>query len=314
MKTKMKQIKISFLMAAHNEDKIIAKTLENFLKLPYDNFEVIIGLDGCTDNTEKIVKDYCEKSKKITYYKLNLRQGKNAVINFIIKKATGEVCIINDADWIFTVKDSKILQEFISVFNNKNIGGIAESFPVEWEPEKIKRGNIGYKMVAYSSYYWLKFQKEKYGTIKNNLRFLKKPTMFLTNVFRRKLYKENLSLGDDFERTGHIMEEGYDVVLFDNLDFPRMIAVYDGVKVKDLFKLKIRTAIAREQLKKGQRVKERAYYFNSVFFMIKESFKSGVSVGMIVVVWTLLTSIATLFSRFRKEDTKSGWRLRATRK
>ena len=310
----MEEIKLSFLMAAHNEDKIIEKTLKNFLTLPYNNFELIIGLDGCTDNTESIVKSYCEKSKKIRYCKLDLRQGKNAVINTIIKKATGEVCVINDADWIFTVKNSKILHEFISVFNQKNIGGIAESFPVEWEAEKIKRGNFGYKMVAYSSYYWLKFQKEKYGTVKNHLRFLKKPTMFLTNVFRRKLYKENLSLGDDFERTGHIMEEGYDVVLFDSPDFPRMVAVYDEIKVKDLFKLKIRTAIARRQLKKGQRVNERDYYFNSVFFMIRESFKSGFCIGMMILFWTLLTSIATLFSIFRKEDTKSGWKLRATRK
>ena len=58
----MKEIKISFLIAAHNEEKIIGKTLENLLRLPYSNFEVIIGLDGCTDNTEKIVKNYCEKS------------------------------------------------------------------------------------------------------------------------------------------------------------------------------------------------------------------------------------------------------------
>ena len=50
--------KISFLIPAHNEEKIIATTISHLLKIPYDNYEVIIGLDGCTDKTEEIVKNF----------------------------------------------------------------------------------------------------------------------------------------------------------------------------------------------------------------------------------------------------------------
>jgi len=53
--------KISFLISAHNEEKIIGRTLENLINLPYENYEIILGLDGCTDNTERIVKSFERK-------------------------------------------------------------------------------------------------------------------------------------------------------------------------------------------------------------------------------------------------------------
>src|SRR3989344_464119 len=109
------EIKISFLIAAHNEEKIIAKTLKNLISLPYKNYEVILGLDGCTDKTEEIVKSFEKKSKKIRHYNLNIREGKPAVINKIIKKAKGEIMIINDADWIFRVKDKDSLKQLLDI-------------------------------------------------------------------------------------------------------------------------------------------------------------------------------------------------------
>ena len=78
-------VRISFLMAAHNEEKIIRGALENLSKLPYDSYEVILGLDGCEDNTLSIVKEYKKKKPRIfKYYELNERKGKPAVINKII--------------------------------------------------------------------------------------------------------------------------------------------------------------------------------------------------------------------------------------
>src|SRR3989344_7828448 len=192
--------KISFLVAAHNEEKIIAKTLLNLLNLPYDNYEVLIGLDGCTDKTEEIVRGFTKKSKKIRYFSLNLRKGKPEVIDFLMKKTTGEIVIINDADWIFTLDGNEKLEEYLSVFKDKKIGGIAESFPVEWDKKKIKSGNIGFRIVAYGTYFWFEFQKKKFAAERKGKLYVENPKMFLTNVFRRKLYKKSLSLGDDFER------------------------------------------------------------------------------------------------------------------
>ena len=54
-------MKLSFLIPAHNEEKIISKTLNNLINLPYENYEVLVGLDGCTDRTEEIVKRFKAK-------------------------------------------------------------------------------------------------------------------------------------------------------------------------------------------------------------------------------------------------------------
>ena len=308
-------MKISFLIPAHNEEKIISKTLDNLLSIPYKDIEIILGLDGCTDKTEKIVKQYAEKSKKIKYFSLNLREGKPTVIDFIIKKASGDIIIINDADWLFTVKSKFALQKLLSIFKDKKVGGIAEPFPVEWDKENLKKSNFTYKMVAYSSYFWLLYQKERLASKKGDLWYASQPTMFLTNIFRKDLYKKNLSLGDDFERTKYIMDKGYSVILFDNQELPRMIASYNKISLRDFFKQKIRTAMARSQLKQSNIMPLTLfnYYIPANFFIIRKSFRKSPDIGVMMFVWIFLTSIATLISTFKEADTKAGWRLRAKR-
>lgn len=307
--------KISFLMAAHNEEKIIGKTLENFLNIPYSNYEVLIGLDGCSDNTEKIVKTYEKKSKKFRHFNLNLRSGKPAVIDNIIKKAKGEIIIIVDADWIFRVKDKKSFEKFLKVFDNPKIGGVAESFPVEWDLKKLKRGDLGYRMVAYSSYYWMDFQK-KYLTIsKKGQTCLKEPTMFMTNIFRKKLYNAEGSLGDDIERTKSIMDQGYEVILFRDIGMPRMLASYSKIPVRDLLKQKIRTAMARRQLEETGKSSANTnnYYIPLISHILKQSWKKSIYTGMIVSYWIFIAFLATLIAKFKKLDTKKGWQMRLNR-
>ena len=301
-------------MAAHNEEKIIAKSLENLVSLPYEDYEILIGLDGCTDKTKEIVEKFSKISGKIKYYNLNLRKGKPSVINYLIKKSSGEIIIIQDADWIFKVKDAKSMNNFLSIFNNRKIGGIAESFPVEWN-DNLKKGNLTYKMVAYSTFLWMKFQKERLAEEKGSLFYVKNPTMFLTNVFRKKLYKENISLGDDFERTQDIFNRGYEIVLFPQETMPRMISSYRKINFKDFFKQKIRTAVARKQLNKTKRMQTslRNYYIPSVWFILVNGWKTSFYIGLLMTAWIFLTSFATFLSIFKTLDTKKGWTLRAKR-
>ncbi|MFH1500717.1 MAG: glycosyltransferase [archaeon] len=306
-------MKLSFLIAVHNEEKILAKSLRNLVNLPYEDYEIILGLDGCTDGSENIVKDFQRKYKNIKYSKLNLRQGKPEVIDHIVKLAGGDILIVNDADWIFKVRNKKELEDFISVFKNPKIGGIAESFPLEWDREKVKKGNLGYKMIAYSGYFWFKYQREKFTSRGDGLIYLKKPTMFLTNIYRRELYKKNFSLGDDFERTKNIMDKGYKVVVFSNENIPRMIAVYNEVSLGDLFKQKLRTAVARDQLKWEQEISIKDYYLPVVWDIFIKSWKKSIKVGLIVSLWIVITLVGTVLSKFKKIDTREGWKLRMKR-
>lgn len=306
-------MKISFLIAAHNEEKLIRTALENLFNLPYKDFEVIIGLDGCTDGTEDIIKEYQKKSNKFKCYKLNLREGKPAVINSIIKHARGDLIVIHDADWKFEVKSKEHMKKFISVFDDPKVGGIAEAYPMEYYEEEPYRGDLGYQMVCYSAYYWFKFQNNKYSYLDKGKRFLKEPRLFMTNILRRELYENVSSLGDDFERTIRIMEKGFKIALLDDPSLPRMRATYTKISLKDLFKQKIRTARAREQIQeKGQEI-SLGYYLNSILYMTVASLKNNLYVFFLTGSWIVLTTIATVISKFKKFDTKQGWRLRAKR-
>ena len=308
--------KISFLVAIHNEEKILDKTLKHLSKIPYKNYEVILGLDGCTDNSENIVKKYVKLYPKIfRYFILNERKGKHAVINKIVKKAKGKIIIINDADWKYTSEYKDGVKRLVNIFENPRMGGIAEGFPVEWDPKKINQGNLGYKMVAYGTYFWIQFQKEKLTLKKENLRYLKDPTMFLTNILRKKLYEENSSLGDDFERTKQIMDKGYDIIIFDDLKMPRMKAVYNKIPIKDLFRQKIRTAKAREQLKNKKQIKTNLvkYYKNVSCYILNHSWKEGFYVFLITSLWLIITFSGEIISKFKKPDTKKDWLLRMKR-
>lgn len=305
-------------MAAHNEEKILAKSLGALLKIPYDNYEIILGLDGCTDKSEGLVKEFMKKTKRIKYYKLNLRQGKPAVIDSIIKHASGEIIFINDADWIFEARSKKKFEDFLKIFDNPKIGGIAEAFPVEWHKDTLAKSNIGYKMEAYSTYLWIEFQKKEFSEKdrkNHNIRIVREPSMFLTNIFRKKLYDKNFSLGDDFERTHSIMKKGYDVVLFEDENAPRIKTVYNSIKIWDIFKLKIRTAIARRQLSSGNvfKISLTNYYIPAMFYIFKESWKHGFQWGIINSYWILITCFATLIANFKRMNTREGWKIRLER-
>lgn len=307
--------KVAFLIAAHNEEKIISKTLSHLASLPLKNYEIIVGLDGCTDKTEEIVKSLSKRYKQISYTLLNLRAGKPAVINALVKKTDAEIIIINDADWLFINGSAKNLEEMMKLFDNHSIGGVAESFPVEWSDLRMKKSNWVFRMVAYSSYWWLAYQKRFYTQKKGSVRVVKEPCMFLTNILRRKLYLQNSSLGDDFERTYDIMQKGYSVVLFENVEKPRMEVTYHYISLRDFMKQKIRTGIARRQLEENKKMKvPRYYYFSSTGYMIANSWRSGLESGFLVMAWVALTYLGSLLSFFhRKKDTKKGWELRIQR-
>jgi glycosyltransferase involved in cell wall biosynthesis len=307
--------KLSFIIAAHNEEKIIENTILNLLKIPYSNYEILIGLDGCTDNTEEIVEKLSKNFSKVKYRKLNLREGKPRVVDEMIKKAKGEIIIINDADWIFRVKNKESFDEFFSVFEDLKIGGIAESFPAEWHVDRLKAGDLGYRMEAYSSYLWYEFQKDNFTYKKNNLRYLKVPKMFMTNIFRKELYKKNYSLGDDFERTYDIMSGGHKIVIFENEEIPRIATTYTSTSLRDLFRQKVRTSIARDQLKdlKKSDVNIENYYLPVIKYIFKNSWKLGINIGLMMSLWIFISTSSVILSKFKSFGTKEGWNIRIKR-
>jgi glycosyltransferase involved in cell wall biosynthesis len=106
--------KLSILIPAYNEGKTIHHILNKVKSVDliggYTK-EVIIVNDCSKDNTEEAIHNYISKNPdlQITYYKHEINQGKGAAIHTAIAKATGDICIVQDADLEYDPEEFNVL-------------------------------------------------------------------------------------------------------------------------------------------------------------------------------------------------------------
>lgn len=117
---------ISVVIAAFNEEKVIARTIRAVLANRYDPLEIIVVDDGSKDDTSGEVRRGFAENPKVRL----LRQengGKAAALNRGIAEATGEVIIALDADTIF---GRRTIFNLVRHFANPLVGAVAGNVKV----------------------------------------------------------------------------------------------------------------------------------------------------------------------------------------
>lgn len=92
--------KITVIIPVYNAEKYIEQCLNSVINQTYTNLEILIIIDGATDNSEEIVRQY---SKKDTRIKVITRENKGVLYTRLegIQKATSNYLYFIDADdWI----------------------------------------------------------------------------------------------------------------------------------------------------------------------------------------------------------------------
>lgn len=124
---------ISILVPAHNEEKVIYKTVVALLLLNYPSskFEVIVINDNSKDRTkdelERVRKDYKEKNLKIvTTDSKNGGKGKSNALNIGYKVAKGDYIAVYDADNVAEKNAIKYL--ITTLINNEALGAVIGKF------------------------------------------------------------------------------------------------------------------------------------------------------------------------------------------
>lgn len=92
-KVKDKDIQVSVIICAYNEEKHIARTLRDLLKCKTAD-EVIVVNDGSKDKTEAVLKEFKNRIKLVTYKR---NRGKGHAFVRGVKTARGKIIVMLDA-------------------------------------------------------------------------------------------------------------------------------------------------------------------------------------------------------------------------
>jgi cellulose synthase/poly-beta-1,6-N-acetylglucosamine synthase-like glycosyltransferase len=112
---------LSVIMSVHNEEKVIKNKIGSiyYTSYPINKFEVLIGSDASTDNTDLICRIFTENYYNLKFIHYNQRQGKPSIINKLTEQARGKILIITDANVIFGFTTMFHLARH---FRNENVG------------------------------------------------------------------------------------------------------------------------------------------------------------------------------------------------
>lgn len=112
----------SIIIPAYNEAKHIRQKILNTLALDYpkERLEILVGSDGSTDETEKIVREFADQG--VLFFDFEVNRGKTAVQNDLVKHSSGEILIFTDAA-SFLKKDA--LLNITMNFFDERVGCVA---------------------------------------------------------------------------------------------------------------------------------------------------------------------------------------------
>ncbi len=89
-------MKLSIIIPCYNESSTILSLIEAVKQSPVKNREIIIVDDGSKDGTRDILGALIDPEIRTIFHKSN--QGKGAALRTGFREATGDICIVQDAD------------------------------------------------------------------------------------------------------------------------------------------------------------------------------------------------------------------------
>ena len=111
--------RVSLLICAYNEEKVIGAKIKNALETEYppDKFDIIVVSDGSADSTNEISRRFSDPKLKFIAYAD--RGGKAKALNVGMNHLTGDIVVFTDAN-VSLQKDA--VPKLISSFFDNSIG------------------------------------------------------------------------------------------------------------------------------------------------------------------------------------------------
>ena len=147
---------VSIIIAAYNEEKVIASKLQNTLALDYPSsqLQIIVAAYGSTDATATIASSFGH----VLVLHEHERKGKAAAINEAIQHAVHSIVVLTDAN---TILSAQTLKQLIAPFADEQTGAVAgEKKVISAEGAAVSGEGLYWQ---YES--WLKQQETKFYTV-----------------------------------------------------------------------------------------------------------------------------------------------------
>ena len=122
--------RVSIIVPAYNEEKVVARTIETLVEADYPNKEIIIVDDGSQDNTFEVASRFAGRNLKVVH---RPNGGKFAALNTGIAVSTGEIIVTVDADSLIA---RAAISEIVKGFENPEVAGVAGNLKV-FNPTKL---------------------------------------------------------------------------------------------------------------------------------------------------------------------------------
>lgn len=113
--------RVSFVIAAHNEEQRIGEKIENTLRQDYpaDAMEIIVASDCSTDRTEDIVRSY---GRRLLLVRTRERLGKEAAQQLAVRTAVGKILVFSD---VATALEPNAISTIVMNFADPSVGCVS---------------------------------------------------------------------------------------------------------------------------------------------------------------------------------------------
>jgi poly-beta-1,6 N-acetyl-D-glucosamine synthase len=197
-----RDIPVSIIIAAYNEEKVIANTISSLLRGNHRNFEIVVVDDGSKDNTTGVVKEAFAHEPRVSIVRQE-NGGKSAALNHGITLAKTDILVCLDADTQF---DPDAVTYMARHFLDPNVGAVAGN---------IKVGNRRSILTHWQSMEYItniSIGRRAYG-------YLNAITVVAgaAGAWRRQAIEQSGgyhtdSLAEDMDMTWRVQKSGWDVV------------------------------------------------------------------------------------------------------
>lgn len=113
---------VTLMFAAHNEESVISKKLDNSLSLDYprNRIQILVADDGSTDRTSEIIGSFAERGVQLISYPD--RAGKLTAISRALAHAAGEIVLFSDSDNFYP---ADTIRQVVKYFGDPSVGGVS---------------------------------------------------------------------------------------------------------------------------------------------------------------------------------------------